>query len=95
VQRRALRGVVVDDLSLPVLVTKIAGSEEAWRAVVICEVMLKETAERIRRQEIAASPAPVGGDGGERHQGGRAGGRRRFTSTPHPLRLLQSGGAKE
>jgi len=63
VQRRALRGVVGEDLSLPVLVTKMAGSEEAWRAVVtFCEeVMLrKETAERIRRQEIAL-PAPVGG----------------------------------
>jgi len=62
VQRRALRAVVGEDLSLPVLVAKMAGSEEVWRAVVtFCEevVLQKETAERIRRQEIAAPPAPA------------------------------------
>jgi len=62
VQRRALRAVAGEDLSLPVLVAKMTGSEEVWRAVVtFCEevVLQKETAERIRRQEIAAPPAPA------------------------------------
>jgi len=62
-QRRALRAVAGQDLSLPVLISRMAGSEEVWRAVAaFCEevVLQKETAERIRRQEIAAPPAPAG-----------------------------------
>jgi len=62
-QRRALRMVAEEDLSLLVLVAKMVGSEEVWRAVVtFCEgvVLQKETAERIRRRELAAPPAPVG-----------------------------------
>jgi len=61
-QRRTLWDVAEEDLSLSVLVIRVAGSEQIWRTVVhFCEeVMLqKETAERIRRQE-AALPAPAG-----------------------------------
>jgi len=60
-QRRALRAVAEQDLSLPVLVSRMAGSE-VWRTVAaFCEeVVLQETAERIRRQKIAAPPAPAG-----------------------------------
>lgn len=54
--------VAGEDLSLPVLVAKMAGSEKVWKAVVtFCEevVLQKETAERIRRQGVA-SPTPAG-----------------------------------
>lgn len=57
VQRRELVIVVGADLSLPVLVTRMTGSEEAWKtAVSFCEAVMlrKEAAERIRRQEAAA-----------------------------------------
>lgn len=54
-QRRALTGVVGEDLSLPILVTRMAGSEAAWRAIVaFCKEVMRETAERIRRQKVAA-----------------------------------------
>jgi len=71
---------VGEDLSLPVLVTRIAGSEKVWRAVVTYykEVLLqKEAAERIRRQEAAAAEAAAAETGctyqqrGERDGGGR------------------------
>lgn len=60
VLRRDLEQEVGNDLSLPVLITKMIRSERSWKAVVFfCEqVMLqKEAAERIRRQEAVAAAA--------------------------------------
>jgi len=54
--------VVGGDLSLPVLVIHMIGSEEAWKAAVSFaeEVMLlQETTERICRQEVAAAEATL------------------------------------
>jgi len=58
VLRCDLEQQVGNDLSLPVLITKIVSSERLWKAVAsFCEqVMLqKEVAERIRRHEAAAA----------------------------------------
>lgn len=48
------------DLSLPIMVARIAGGEDEWKAAVsFCEALMlqKETAERIRRKEAAATAA--------------------------------------
>lgn len=60
VLRRDLCNEVGDDLSLPVLVQRMLGSERSWKAVVsFCETVMlqKEAAERVRRQEAAAYAA--------------------------------------
>jgi len=46
------------DLSLPVLIERMLGSEEGWKpAVSFCETVMlqKEATERIRRQEAAGA----------------------------------------
>jgi len=51
----------------------MAGSEEAWRAVVaFCEkvMLLKETAERIRRREVAAPAGAAAVIAGRRRRDG-------------------------
>jgi len=57
VLRRELTNIVSVDLSLPVLIESMLGSEEAWKtAVSFCEAVMlqKEAAERICRQKAAA-----------------------------------------
>lgn len=52
--RRALTDVIGEDLSLPTVIRKVVGSEEAWSAFSsFCEAVMlqKEEAERIRRRE--------------------------------------------
>ncbi|XP_025261901.1 uncharacterized protein LOC112637121 [Camponotus floridanus] len=59
VQRRVLRAAVGDDLSLPAIVEKMVGSEDAWDAMVsFCEEVIsqKEAAERVRENDPDAHP---------------------------------------
>jgi len=57
-QRRVLRSIVGEDLSLPAVVSAMLGSEDAWVAMVSCEqVMLqKEAAERDREDDPSSDP---------------------------------------
>jgi hypothetical protein len=58
--RRALRGVVGGDLSLPSIIKEMLGREEAWGAVVsFCERVIsqKEAAEREREADACAPPS--------------------------------------
>lgn len=60
--RRDLCSEVGGDLSLPIVITKMLGSERSWKAVAsFCEQVMsqKEAAERIRRQEAAAEEAAI------------------------------------
>ncbi|XP_025271039.1 uncharacterized protein LOC105254350 [Camponotus floridanus] len=57
--RRVLRAAVGDDLSLPAIVEKMVGSEDAWDAMVsFCEEVIsqKEAAERVRENDPDAHP---------------------------------------
>ncbi|KMQ86470.1 reverse transcriptase [Lasius niger] len=58
-QRRVLRSVVGDDLSLPAVVEAMVGSRDAWSAMIsFCEsvMMRKEIAEREREEDPLADP---------------------------------------
>ncbi|XP_025262989.1 uncharacterized protein LOC112637435 [Camponotus floridanus] len=58
-ERRDLRQVVGDDLSLPIIVAKMVESEDAWDAMVsFCENVIsqKEAAERVREDNPDADP---------------------------------------
>jgi len=97
-QRWALTGVVGGHLSLPVLVTRMAHSEEAWRAVVAyCEeaMLLKESAERIRRPEAAAAEAAAAIADSDEEKGSEeennGGGAPTSPSPPVPIRSAHEG----
>jgi len=97
-QRRALRVVAGEDLSLPVLVAKMVGSEEVWRAVIaFCEevVLQKETAERIRHQHRRGAAAAVADSSDEEEE--ESEGDEGVVRTPplQSLRPQQSGGARD
>lgn len=62
--RSVLINGVGNDLSLPVIINKMIGSEECWKAVAsVCEnaMLQKEAAERIRRQQAAAEEEEMEG----------------------------------
>lgn len=85
-ERRVLREAVGNNLTLPRIVEKILGGEEAWKGfAVFCGIVMrrKEEAERVRKGEQPPPPPPQGGEGGI------------FLPPPPPLLLVGGKGGEE
>lgn len=79
-EREVLRAALGEDLSLPAVMEKILREEDAWRAFLSFAesvIFKKESAERIRRGEVAPAGSQAQNDPGGRRGGGRRRHRRR------------------